>query len=327
MLQRSWVANQSPSYLSILPFSPSIDERRIPLRQGEGTNSDFNLIEANLNLSFPLFFGKNDSWDVNKRQMITFDYNGTFRMTLDDSKPIIPSSHKVGISWYFSLYNNYTGWIWKNNDSFEKINSKDTNIHFLNHLVRLHHYSNGQAPGFFFIPDENIPQVRRNSYLDGDFSTNYIYNEITYGRYNKEASSLHQFSLGYRRDLGTEESVLAFSEQQEKSYGKDRLLFKYDYRKAMPKSRLALHLRTELVYILGNLDSFLSNINDDGGSKYRMGIKGLFELSPDNHRTVGYFVSIFYGRDYLNIRYDDIIYSTQFGITLSLDKFFMPTLN
>ena len=91
----------------------------------------------------------------------------------------------------------------------------------------------------------------------------------------------------------------------------------------MRNSNLAIHLRTEIGFILGDLDNFRSNLLNDGGNKYRLGARGLFELAPDNHRSVGYFVSVYYGRDYMNIRYDDIIFTTQLGVTLSLDKFFM----
>ena len=76
---------------------------------------------------------------------------------------------------------------------------------------------------------------------------------------------------------------------------------------------------------MGNLDKFRANIAGDS-KKYRLGVKGMFELAPKSHRAVGYFVSAYYGRDYLNIRYDDIIFSIQWGLTLSLDKFYMPLL-
>ncbi len=329
LLQRAWVANMEPSYASVLPFIPSIDERRIPLEQGEGANSDFSLIEANINLSFPLFFGKPKGWRVNQRHMFTFDYNGNFRMSLDDSKPILPGNNKVGFSWYIALHNNFTRGIFKDNKVEEKINFKPDNLKFWNLLIQAHHYSNGQAPGFFFVPNEENPDFKRNSYRDGDFSTNYFYGQLTRGWYNKLHNSLHQFSLGYRLDLGTEESTFAFSKEQEDAYGKNRAIFKYDYRTERLQNKMAYHFRVETEYIIGNLDDFVPNLAlaEGNDNKYRFAIRGFFEMSPNNHRSIGYFVSIYYGRDYMNIRYDDIIYSTQFGVTLSLDKFFMPKLN
>jgi len=327
LLQRSWVANQENSYLSIFPYTSSIGDRRIPLRQGEGVNSDLDLLEANLNLRFPLIFGREYGSGFRKRHRITLDYNGTFRMTLDDSKPLTPGNNKVGFSWHWSLYNNYTGWIGgkDENDSNAQINSRPENLNFLNFLFTIHHYSNGQAPGFFYVPDPLDPSEFRNSYLDGDFSTNYIYLEFTKGHYNKLKGSLHQASLGYRHELGSETSTFAVSKEQENSYGLNRFFLKYDYRTERFGKYFEYHVRGELEYILGNLDNFRANLLNDT-DKYRLGAKGLIEIAPKSHRAIGYFVSFYYGRDYLNIRYDDIVFSAQVGISLRLDKFYMPIL-
>ncbi|WP_299522501.1 hypothetical protein [Winogradskyella sp.] len=323
ILQKSWVANEPVSYLAPVAHINSVGSRRIPLREGENRSSNFYLFEANINLSFPLFFGKKTGGQNSKRSRITFDYNGTFRMTLDESKPLTPGSNKVGFSWYFNLYNNYTGWAYGKlqTEQNQMLDSKPEKLKFYNLLVRVHHYSNGQGPGFFYVPDPDTPDVFRNSYLDGDFSTNYIWVQLTKGTFNKNISSLHQMSLAYRYDFGDETSSLAYSMQQEESYGRHRLLGSYDYRTEKFSEKLELHFRTELGYILDNLDNFQANLVDDD-NKYRFNIRALLEIAPKNHRAVGYFVSAYYGRDYLNIRYDDIIYSIQGGITLSLDKFF-----
>lgn len=327
LLQESWIANKEASYVSLFPNTSTIGKRRIPLRQGEGVNSDFDLLEANLDLRFPLFLGKQKGSAFKRSQRITLDYNGNFRMTLDDSKPIVPSSHRVGFSWYVSLFNNYNGWISPKNDpqSETLISSKSKNFKFLNMLFRVHHYSNGQAPGFTYVPDSSNPIFFRNSYLDGDFSTNYFYLEFTGGVFGRDIGSLHQMSIGYRRDIGTDDSTFAYTVNQEKSYGRDRLLVKYDYRTKRLKKRYEYHARIELTHILGNLDNFIPNLDNDN-NEYRTGIKGIIELAPKNHRSVGYFVSAYYGRDYLNIRYDDIVYSIQGGITVALDKFYIPKL-
>ncbi|WCO00573.1 hypothetical protein [Psychroserpens ponticola] len=322
ILQKSWIANQEVSYLSILPLVSSVSDRRIPLINGEGNSSNNYLMEANINLSFPLFFGRNTGYQSYKRNKITFDYNGTFRMTLDDSKPLTPGNNKVGFSWYLSLYNNYTGWVFGKDQTPENqmINSKTENLKFVNTLLRVHHYSNGQPPGFYYYPDDNDLTSYRNSYLDGDFSTNYIYLEATKGTYVKSIGSLRQISLGYRYDFGDDTSALAYSKEQEDTYGRHRVLLKYDYRTKRLAKRFEHHARIDFEYILDNLDKFSPNLINDN-NKYRLGVKGLFEIAPKNHRAIGYFISAYYGRDYLNIRYDDIIYSIQTGITLSLDKF------
>ena len=323
-LQRSWIANQETSYGSVAPYIESISERRIPLRQGEGENSNFYLLEANLDLRFPLLFGRASGSDWKKRNRITFDYNGTFRMTLDDSKPLTPGSNRVGLGWNYSIYNNYTGFS-ADEDESTLITASPKNFKFWNVLARLLHYSNGQADGFFYVPDESNPNNFRNSYLDGDFSTNYVYLELTRGIYNKNVKSLHQFSFGYRYDFGID-PVLSFSVEQEDAYGRNRIHGKYDYRTLRFTKNCEHHLRLELDYILGNLDNFRPNLANDS-KKYRFAVRAMFELAPRSHRSIGYFISGFYGRDYLNIRYDDIIYSIQVGVTLTLDKFFMPKLD
>lgn len=331
-LQRSWIANQEPSYLSIMPHTAPIDKRRIPLIQSEGANSNFDLVEANINLQFPLFFGRRDGKHLSKTNRITFDYNGTFRMTLDDSKPLTPSSHKIGFSWYLSMYNNQTGWFGNrkddNNIYFSSLEGK--NLNFINFLFKIHHYSDGQAPGFYYFPIENDSTFFRNNYINGDFSTNYVYFELTKGIY-KKLGQLYQFSFGYRHDLGTDTSTFAFSKEQENSYGRNRLFLKYDYHSRRKTIRLGKkrklnyhsHFRIEIEQILGDMSNFQANLINDG-KKYRTGIKTMFELAPANHRAVGYFISGYYGRDYLNIRYDDVIYSIQAGLTLNFDKYFAP---
>ncbi|MDC8004676.1 hypothetical protein POV27_11495 [Aureisphaera galaxeae] len=325
LVQTSWDANQAPSYASLAPYVSSIDTRRIPLVQGEGANSNFDVLEANLNLNFPLFFGRESGTGLAKRHRLDFDYNGNFRMSLDDSKPILPGSHKVGFSWYINLYNNYTGSFFADDETKAKINATAENLKFYNATIRVHHYSNGQAPGFFYPSDSLPPIQRRNAYSNGDFSTNYIYVACTKGWYNKVSLSLHQLSLGYRTDLGTETSIFAYSQQQENSYGRHRLLASYDYRTNRFGMKKDWHVRTEVGYILGNLDNFIPNLANDT-NKYRLSARGLIEFSPKAHRAIGYMFFLYYGRDYLNIRYDDIVVSAQFGVTLRIDKFFMPKL-
>lgn len=304
LVRTFWKANRETSYLSAAPYVSSIGKRRIPTIQGEGT-SDVQLLEAFLNLSFPLFYGK----PTNKR-LIALEYTGNFRMTLDDSKPLTPGSHHIGVSMHHILKKYY------NVDDISKKRLK-----FITSRIQVKHYSNGQSPGFFY-EDPNNPSNKRNNYLNGDFSTNYVSLMITKGHLNRELGSLHQFSLGYRHDLGTETSVFAFSEGQEQSYGRNRFSFIYDFRTERSFAKnFEHHMRFSTEYIVGNLDNFRANLNSN--KKYRANFKFLYELAPENHYSVGYFLSAYYGRDYLNIRYDDIIFSIQLGVTLSLDKFFM----
>ncbi|MFT5925330.1 MAG: hypothetical protein ACI9WL_000059 [Rubritalea sp.] len=323
-IQKAWKANQDPSYLTIAPFVSPIAARRVPLRNGEGSSSNFSLMEANLNFQFTLMQGK-EKWPSNfwKMNRLTFDYNGTFRMLLDESKPLTPSNQRVGLSWNTNIWTSLLGCSMYSTDSAEKkymrpSTSDKRSLEFVNFKTSVHHFSNGQSPGFFYTDLET--GRTRNDYQSGDFSTNYLLFEGTYGKFNTKSNNLHQFSLGYRQDWGQgEDGFLIFSKEQEGRYGKHRLYGVYDYRNGFSNGN-ELHLRMQMWSILSELDRFQANLKD-ANSKYRIYGEFALEFSPRYHKTIGYFLRIFYGRDYLNIRFDDIIFTTQFGISLNLDKY------
>ncbi len=346
MIQRAWIANQGLSYASVMPYVAPLGKRRIALRSGEGESSSFSLIEARFDFRFPIMMGRKGQGFV-RFVKLTFDYEGNFRMTLDDSKPLTPGNNKVGVGANTSLYNSYTGWIFssatKNENS--NYNSSHKQLKFWNALFQLHHYSNGQPAGFYYYPDPMDSTFFRNDYIGGDFSTNYFYSELAFGFYPKNKHNLHQFSAGYRIDLGSENSTFAYSEQQEKTYGRQRILLKYDYRSGpfpfkffggfrwkqngnyyKARRMVEYHVRGEMEIITDDVSAFIPNL-ESSSSPYRMGFRGFFEITPLSHRSIGYFVSAYVGRDYLNIRYDDIIMSVQAGITFSFDKYYPPSWN
>lgn len=327
IIQSAWIANQEVSYGSIFPYVASVGKRRIPLRERENSSSDFYLLEANMDLRFPLLRERFSDSPLKKRVRLTFDYIGNFRMTNDESHPLTPGSHRFGFGINTNLFNNCTGWIAINEDvDFEKQNfDLKPKIKFLNLLINLHHYSNGQPPGFYYIPDPNFPEEKRNDYIGGDFSTNYIYFEITGGTFRNSIGSLHQFSAGTRFDLGTDESLFAFSKEQENSYGRTRLILKYDFRTQKLSPSVQHHLRINFEHIIGDLSAYIPNL-ESNSKKYRSGIRLMYELSPTNYQSLGFFISFYYGRDYLNIRFDEVIYSAQIGVTFSLNKYFTPQI-
>lgn len=296
LIRQFWSANRQPSYVSV-PYITPIKDRRIQTVQGEG-KENLQLLEAFINLSFPLFFGKESN-----KKLLSLEYTANFRMTLDNSKPLTPGSNHIGLSLYKII-------------SYK--NSENNILNFFSTRIQLKHYSNGQDPGFYYVDPTNSSNFR-NSYSSGDFSTNYLWFQLTKGTYRKSIGSLHQTTFGYRYDLGTDESTFAFTKEQENSYGRHRLSLNYDYRTKRFNKNYEHHFRFDSEYIIGDLSKFNSNLLNDS-KKYRLSIKGLYELAPKNHYSVGYFISAYYGRDYLNIRFDDIIFSIQAGITLSLDK-------
>lgn len=328
IIQRGWISNQDLSYASLLPYVVSSGKNRIPKREGENKHNDFYLLEANLDFRYPLSKEEFNEKPLKKRVRWTFDYIGNFRMTLDKSFPLTPSSHRFGFGVNVNLHNNHTGWIFCDTNEDGKESSiiskpKKSEITFTNLLFNIHHYSNGQPPGFYYVKENTTPEQKRNDYLSGDFSTNYIYVELTKGLFNRRLVSLHQFSLGARFDLGTDNSAFAFSKEQENSYGRTRAAIKYDYRTERSHKDYEHHVRLFTNYIFGDMSNFQPNI-EGGYKKYRLGFKAIYELAPKTHKSIGYFASLYYGRDYLNIRYDDIIFSVQVGFTLSMDKYFTP---
>lgn len=325
LIQQSWKANRKPSTGSI-PYVTPIMERRIPLQEGEGSGSNFYLLEADLNLMYPLFGGREDGngGAFSKFNLISFYYGFNFRMTLDKSKPLTPSSNRIGLSWTYNLFNNYSKWSinsWGKDINDLQYKIKNKNLKFWNFSLQALHYSNGQSGNSNLILDGRI----RNNYKNGDFSTNYIYGQLTYGRYLIPSYSLFQASFGYRVDLGSENGALAYSADQYAAYGRHRFKLILDNRTKVRTficAPVSYHFRIETQYILDDLSKFEPNNNTN--NKYRWNVRGMFEISPEINRSVGFFISFYYGRDYLNIRYDDIVFVTQLGLTLSLDKYYVP---
>jgi hypothetical protein len=84
--------------------------------------------------------------------------------------------------------------------------------------------------------------------------------------------------------------------------------------------------RLEVTGILCDVDNFRPNLEKwNGKDKYRTSVRAYYQFNPLNHRSIGYMIMLYYGRDYLNIRYDNIIVSAQVGFSIALDKYFPTT--
>jgi hypothetical protein len=71
-------------------------------------------------------------------------------------------------------------------------------------------------------------------------------------------------------------------------------------------------------YILGNMSNF------DRSKKNRFGIHFYSEIDFAKSRTTGIVFHLYHGRDYLNIRYDDIITGGNIGLSFNLMKYKPP---
>ena len=150
---------------------------------------------------------------------------------------------------------------------------------------------------------------------------------LNFGRSASDRSILIT-SVGFRRELNIG-GPLATSKELNGHYGSSRLLFGFQWaqkpqlrtshysnlssperEKITVERRHQFGFRTELEYILGNLDHF------PGQNKYRIGWQTWLTYAPSVTNEVGFMGRTFVGRDYLNIRFDDIIFVAELGLYL-----------
>ncbi len=362
-IQNIYLNNEKPSYISVCPKFKSID-RRYPLEESAGVNGF--LFDAAVNQNFTLLRGRDASSYFKRLSQLSFYFGYHLRMTKDSSKPLLPSNDLFGLEYRLTLWNNETNWIFKKINyskldtsksiELEEWNNRETDIKLKVFYFSLlaSHYSNGQPPGFYKT-NTNF----QHDYLNGDFSTNFLrlmfyFNEFKY--YHKRKNSKDENSpttidprrhlitvgIGYQKDLSIS-NTLSFSPEQEKSYGKNRLLgmLKFDlnnfyvwsfkYKPKGPffdgaykiKEYLSLSIRFEPTLILGNLEHYYDSpnyVNNTLKKKYRFAMDSYIEITLLRLRTMGLIIHHFWGRDYLNIRYDDIISTTQIGLTFKFTK-------
>ncbi len=323
---------QPNSYIGVSTFKGI--NRPYALLDGEGKNG--YIFEANLDQSFTLAQGRNGSKHFWQRGRVAIRYAPAFRMANDSSSPLIPSNQKIGLELNYAIWNNYTN---KENLKNDKhFYARDVhwidntkNLSVVHLLLNAMHYSNGQPPGVFY---KTFP-FKRHSYTKGDFSTNFLSLMAVYSLYTKE-HRLYSVGLGYRKD-GSVGGPLGFTKEQENRYGKHRLQTLLQYRTSpkfvgrlrnwinvntldtfIVRNKISFRHRLEMDYIIGNLDSF------DRAKKSRLGIHWFTEMELAKSRAIGFFVHFYYGRDYMNIRYDDVVLGGNIGLTFTLNKYHPP---
>jgi hypothetical protein len=338
VMQNAWKVYQPLTYVSLFPSIKPSQKRILDLIEGEGKNGTF--IEGNIYQAFEIIKGRHQTTHAWQTFRATFDFGSNFRMTNDDSHLVLPQSYKAGIGIDKILWDNKTNFgpfkkcltysqqNWIDNEG----NSRTAALRFVSLGIKVMHYSNGQTSGFF-----RDPVLRRNDYKKGDFSTNYIQARFYYTKVGVESDMLIA-SLGYQWD-GSFGGPFSYSKEQEKSYGHHRLqgLFQYNFKPKITKARTQwtdlstnttynipktfheFSIRLEPEFILdGNLSLYPHS------NKARFGSHAYLMYTTFRLRTMGFTMHAYYGRDYLNIRYDDVIFSLQFGLTLSLKKYSPP---
>ncbi|MFZ4796380.1 MAG: hypothetical protein ACOYMA_02735 [Bacteroidia bacterium] len=330
-LQAVFIGNQPISYFAWMPeFYPI--ERPIKLQSEEGKYG--YLFEANFDQNYTLFQGRSNAnyfWQTTK---LSFKYAPLLRLTFDMNNYLLPTNQKVGGQLEKVLWDNHTNYkIYKKN--LETIDEKSLRnstkpIKMVYLSLTGMHYSNG----LIFQKNFSDSAKTRNNYQKGYFSTNY-FQAIFYYSYLQQ--KLLTIGLGYQLD------VSGMNDQMNR-YGQNRILLilqsrskpRTAYFNLVPRlrtiketdnntgktyvlKRLWEHrFRFESEFIAGNLDNFKRS------QDYRFGMHLYYEILPLRSRSVGAMIHTYYGRDYLNIRYDDVVFGVMGGLTISFNKYINP---
>ncbi len=297
--------HNDPMMYLVFPVIKPIVDRKIPLKDGEGMDGYW--AEGQVANRFVAYQGKYYTAPIFQRMRFTFDVNLLTRLTRDESNPLLPNNNKFGFGLDFllsslnNLYASKGGMIWA--------------------TVQLHHYSNGQADSFFIDASE-----KRNNYKSGDFSTNYWRTMLNFSS-NSINRNFIIAGIGYQHeiDLG---GAFSMSKELQGYYGDGRFLLilhwirkpqikRMDIRNRNPirngdqvklERRRHFGIRTELEYLTGAMPEFGHN------NKYRLGWHTYFNYMPSVTNDIGFMVHSFVGRDYLNIRFDDIVFIGELGL-------------
>jgi hypothetical protein len=216
----------------------------------------------------------------------------------------------------------------------------------------LMHYSNGQDSGAF-VYTAGMPV--RNDYISGNFSTNYSHVMLSFIQVTKQ-NRLLDMTLGLRNDFQLTK-WLTYDPNQIERYGVCRLNTHLQYRTG-PINFLGIKLRDrEFIRQKGKIHQAKEQSADQSVVKAleskptsKKTVKGLFDWAftlssehildhtdrlPDNRsgftfetelvplyvESVGFTFSAYYGRDYLNIRYDLPVFLWRFGLTFQIDRY------
>ena len=327
-LQSIFTGNQPVSYFAWMPAFLPI-ERPIPLSSNEGKYG--YLFEGKFDQSYTIYQGRSSSNYFFQTTRISFKYAPTLRLTFDMNNYLLPTNQKVGGQIDKVIWDNHTNNILfqKNNDSIgiDKISKPIKMIYF---SFTGMHYSNGLILKPVFYDSLHI----RNNYQSGYFSTNYFQLMAYYAYLDNKLLTV---GLGYQYDVsGMPEQWNRYGQHRIcmvlQSRSKPRIAFFnfipalrtitetdiHTHKKYTLKRLWEHRIRIESEYILGNLTDF------NRSNAYRFSSHFYYEILPLRSRSVGAFFHVYYGRDYLNIRYDDVVFGLMGGLTLAIDKYKCP---
>jgi len=291
-------------YLTFAPLVRPLEKRITSLRQREGEEG--YILEGNVTHRITLYRGKYYSSKCLQKLRITFDAAFNLRMTKDTSSPLLPQNNVIGLGADYLL------------SRIEKLQKNNKTSHWLK--VQVHHFSNGQAGTPLF--------GSRNNYIDGDFSTNYIRLMGNSMYRSKGGNHLWSIGYGYQRDLDFFEP-LTVSKHMWANYGFNRILvnlqwlleplYYYEVKEknlSVINKRRQFMARAELDYIFGDgLGSYPYK------NKSPLNTHLYLSYFPWVTTNFGFLFHGYVGRDYMNIRYDEPIYSAQLGLVMNFNQY------
>lgn len=201
---------------------------------------------------------------------------------------------------------------------------------FLFATWRIYHYSNGQDGAFY---SDSI--ALRNNYRTGDFSTNCIEAQLNHA-WRFPSTALLTASAGFRWDTGIP-GVFEYTTQQERAYGQWRWTAHAQWRTRpfwcgwfigkrfqdpvtdcihRVEEQFEARIRVELDHVAGDMSRYPHQDH-----LQRTGVHLWLEAMSLRSYTTGFFAHAYYGRDYLNIRYDRTVMIAMAGFTFTLTKY------
>jgi hypothetical protein len=337
-LQEIFNGDLPPSYVSVPMigmYTRSI-ERVGPLILGEGMIN--YVLEGVMDQNFILAQGRRNNAHWQQTTRIAFKYAPSLRMTRDNSSNLLPTNQKVGFQVDKVLWDSYTRIFFTESrgttQRIQKVNffADSKPVHSIAFNFVAMHYSNGQPEGVYRSVDS-----ARNDYIKGDFSTNLFRFTFTYNYYSS-ARKLFSINTGYQRDANVG-GPFVFIPEQNKRYGRNRVVGFLQWRSSPRPHIIGLtknvigrddgnfyrirrmweyRIRWEYEYILGDLSLFKRSRD------YRFNWHLYLEGWPLRSRTLGYLIHIYRGRDYFNIRYDDIVWVAHAGLSFTINRYHNP---
>lgn len=304
-------SNEAPSY-AVFPGQILVDNESLdaPITVEEGAKGA--KAELGLNVNYPVIRGGRGLRPLFNTGKIDLTFGSNIRVIRASSSPILPPTVRFGMKYDQLLF-----WkVGKNKSPVScfstelicpAISDDLTDIKLIYLSVSLEHFSNGQNAGVFVNNKTN-----RNDYLNGDFSTNYLRNDLVYTHQFDNRKKQFTFSAGYQWDFGVAKGLMAFHPEQENRYGHHRLRSMIQYKAPWLKGELAM--RFEIEHILDGTELF------PGSDKFKNSRHFYILYNHEFFKSVGLMFHYFRGRDYLNIRYDTGISTFQIGISMKLPK-------